>query len=161
MHTHRHLFSAELFSSRPEVPVPPGREFRIGDGPLVSCLKQASQVPRLSLRHTSEHFGNASLVPRCVDLHRTKIFLFFSFFLWRNNPKVSSSLTGAMSSSEPVVKPQLPYWQINVPPERRTDDCPPFLRNISDKDKSILATWDRDYERTSWEEVKTFIGLSH
>ncbi|KAK3328949.1 hypothetical protein B0H66DRAFT_596556 [Apodospora peruviana] len=49
---------------------------------------------------------------------------------------------------------QLPYWQVNVPPSERTAVCPPFLRNISPKDREILSTPDLWYQTESWPDVK-------
>lgn len=53
---------------------------------------------------------------------------------------------------------QLPYWQLNVQPDQRTEQCPGFLDDISDKDRAILSTRDEDYRRSSWEQVKEIIG---
>ena len=65
-----------------------------------------------------------------------------------------------MSSSEHGVEPsQLPYWQMNVPPDQRTEQCPRFLLDVSDKDRVILSTRDEDYRRSSWEQVKGIISL--
>lgn len=47
----------------------------------------------------------------------------------------ASSKLLAMGSVEP-----LPYWQINVAPQLRTDSPPPFLENLSAKDKRIIST---------------------
>ncbi|KAI1318031.1 hypothetical protein F5Y16DRAFT_414526 [Xylariaceae sp. FL0255] len=52
----------------------------------------------------------------------------------------------------------LPYWQVNVPPGERTEQCPEFLRHVSEKDRAILSTRDQDFRRTSWEEVKKIIA---
>lgn len=48
----------------------------------------------------------------------------------------------------------LPYWQVNVPDTLRSEECPDFLRNISDKDRKIISTPDSEYQRDSWEVVK-------
>ncbi|KAI1382585.1 uncharacterized protein F4822DRAFT_435435 [Hypoxylon trugodes] len=64
-----------------------------------------------------------------------------------------------MSNSENTTKlHQLPYWQVNVSPDQRTEQCPDFLRDISDKDQRILSTWDNDYRRDSWEQVKEIVA---
>jgi hypothetical protein len=51
----------------------------------------------------------------------------------------------------------LPYWQINVPPSLHTSFCPPFLQNLSPKDKAIISTPDSSYIPLSWEVVKNII----
>lgn len=50
--------------------------------------------------------------------------------------------------------PSLPYWQVNVPGDQRTDNCPDFLLNLSEKDRGILSTPDTEYKRDTWEEAK-------
>ncbi|KAI3326640.1 hypothetical protein HD806DRAFT_532276 [Xylariaceae sp. AK1471] len=52
---------------------------------------------------------------------------------------------------------QLPYWQVNVPPDKRTEQCPDFLLDLSDKDLRVLSTRDEDYQRISWEQVGQII----
>ncbi|KAH0365696.1 hypothetical protein KCU65_g5964, partial [Aureobasidium melanogenum] len=51
----------------------------------------------------------------------------------------------------------LPYWQVNVPPEHRSDECPDFLRDANEKDQKILATPDYEFRRLSWPEVQDLI----
>ena len=53
--------------------------------------------------------------------------------------------------------PNLPFWQVNVPPDRRTEACPDFLLGANDKAKRILATPDSAYDRLSWPEVQTVV----
>lgn len=48
---------------------------------------------------------------------------------------------------------QLPYWQVNIAPEDRQDDCPVALQNLSDKDIGIIGSRDEDYCVQSWDEV--------
>jgi hypothetical protein len=55
-------------------------------------------------------------------------------------------------------KEPLPYWLVNVPPEEWPNECPEALRDMSEKNIGILATWDSDYTRSTWEEVKYLIG---
>lgn len=47
----------------------------------------------------------------------------------------------------------LPYWQVNIAPENRQDDCPVALQNLSDKDIGIIGTRDEDYHVQTWDEV--------
>lgn len=56
--------------------------------------------------------------------------------------------------------PALPYWQVNVPPEHRTDECPEGLRNLSAKDVSILSTPDAEYRPQTWELVRRFVDTN-
>lgn len=47
----------------------------------------------------------------------------------------------------------LPYWQVNIAPEDRQDDCPVALQTLSDKDIGIISTRDEDYRVQTWDEV--------
>lgn len=58
--------------------------------------------------------------------------------------------------SNPETQP-LPFWQVNVRPEDRKEECPEALRNLSDKDMEIIGTRDEDYHVQSWEEVVYFV----
>ncbi|KAI9053408.1 hypothetical protein LZ554_002366 [Drepanopeziza brunnea f. sp. 'monogermtubi'] len=49
----------------------------------------------------------------------------------------------------------LPYWQVNVPPSERTDECPAFLRDLKPKDILILSTPDTHYQRLTWPQVQS------
>lgn len=51
----------------------------------------------------------------------------------------------------------LPYWQVNVPEDKRTEECPEYLKDMNEKDIGILSTWDEDYERMSWPHVVDMI----
>lgn len=52
----------------------------------------------------------------------------------------------------------LPYWLVNVPRKDWPSECPPYLIDLSDKDKVILATRDEDYRDLTWNEVKEVVG---
>ncbi|RWA10486.1 hypothetical protein EKO27_g4620 [Xylaria grammica] len=52
---------------------------------------------------------------------------------------------------------ELPYWQVNVPEDERTEECPDFLRAINTKDKGIISTPDAEYRPSSWPEVRKLI----
>ncbi|KAK2010556.1 hypothetical protein LZ32DRAFT_607409 [Colletotrichum eremochloae] len=54
----------------------------------------------------------------------------------------------------------LPYWQVNVPPESRTDECPEGLRNLSAKDVGILRTPDDAYRPQTWDEVRRLVATN-
>ncbi|RYP56935.1 hypothetical protein DL769_009809 [Monosporascus sp. CRB-8-3] len=51
----------------------------------------------------------------------------------------------------------VPYWQVNIPDEERTDECPEFLRNLSVKDIGIISTPDSRYRASTWEEVQKLV----
>ncbi|KAJ2990615.1 hypothetical protein NUW58_g2856 [Xylaria curta] len=51
----------------------------------------------------------------------------------------------------------LPYWQVNVPEDERTEECPDFLRAVNAKDKGILSTPDEEYHVNTWPEVQKLI----
>ncbi|GJC77832.1 N-acetylglucosamine-induced protein 1 [Colletotrichum liriopes] len=54
----------------------------------------------------------------------------------------------------------LPYWQVNVSPESRTDECPEGLRNLSAKDVGILRTPDSAYRPQTWDEVRRLVATN-
>ncbi|KAK2026834.1 hypothetical protein LX32DRAFT_565496 [Colletotrichum zoysiae] len=54
----------------------------------------------------------------------------------------------------------LPYWQVNVPHECRTDECPEGLRNLSAKDVGILRTPDGAYRPQTWDEVRRLVATN-
>lgn len=52
---------------------------------------------------------------------------------------------------------QLPYWQVNIHPEDREQECPEFLRDASDKDVRIIGTPDDEYRVQTWPQVVDII----
>ncbi|KAI0523658.1 hypothetical protein F5B22DRAFT_633793 [Xylaria bambusicola] len=52
---------------------------------------------------------------------------------------------------------ELPYWQVNVPEDERTDECPDFLCVLTAKDKGIISTPDTEYRLSTWPEVQKLI----
>lgn len=63
------------------------------------------------------------------------------------NPPTVSPVTG------------LAFWNTHVPPHLQTADCPSFLQYAftDHRDRACLATYDKDYTRTSWPDVKDLI----
>lgn len=66
----------------------------------------------------------------------------------------------------PAVRPQLamdispdamPYWHVNVPEAEREEQCPDFLRVLSEKDERIISTPDDKYRMYTWPEVQDII----
>ncbi|KAI0879001.1 hypothetical protein GGS24DRAFT_317380 [Hypoxylon argillaceum] len=51
----------------------------------------------------------------------------------------------------------LPYWQVNVAEDKRTEECPGFLRAANAKDQGILSTPDEEYHLHTWPEVQKLI----
>lgn len=54
--------------------------------------------------------------------------------------------------------PPLPYWQVNVPPQLRTAECPPFLLSLSAKDTLVVGTPDSNYKLLPWPEVQRTVA---
>lgn len=54
------------------------------------------------------------------------------------------------SNPDPV---PLPFFQVNIAPKDREDDCPAYLQNLSEKDIGIIGTRDEDYRVQTWDEV--------
>jgi hypothetical protein len=42
------------------------------------------------------------------------------------------------------------FWNF-VADEERTEECPEYLRSLSDKDKRILGSWDADFKTIAWD----------
>ncbi|KAI4735637.1 hypothetical protein E4T50_13841 [Aureobasidium sp. EXF-12298] len=57
----------------------------------------------------------------------------------------------------PSGQERLPYWQVNVPADQRSDECPDFLKDANEKDQKILATPDSEFRRLLWPEVQELI----
>lgn len=49
------------------------------------------------------------------------------------------------------------YWNVNIPNEEHTVDCPDFLRGVDASDQRILSTLDSDHHPISWSKVKEII----
>jgi hypothetical protein len=54
---------------------------------------------------------------------------------------------------------ELPWWNFNVPVEERTDHCPEFLRDTTEKDMRYIGMRDAEFERFSWEQVVKLISM--
>jgi hypothetical protein len=53
---------------------------------------------------------------------------------------------------------ELPFWLVNVPKGEWPAECPEYLANTSAKNKRILSTKDKDFQRHTWPEVVTLIS---
>jgi hypothetical protein len=51
----------------------------------------------------------------------------------------------------------LPFWNMNIPEDQRTEECPDFLQGLHKKDQGILSTPDQEYHIFSWAEVREII----
>ncbi|KAL4930009.1 GIG1 family protein [Aspergillus undulatus] len=51
----------------------------------------------------------------------------------------------------------IPFWNVNVPRDRWTTECPTYLRNQSEKNVSILSTPDEQYQRQGWDLVRQIV----
>ena len=54
---------------------------------------------------------------------------------------------------------ETPFWNVNVPKDLQTEDCPNYLQYAftNEKDRQILRTPDNEYKRQSWQQVQEFI----
>ncbi|KAF3764948.1 hypothetical protein M406DRAFT_331264 [Cryphonectria parasitica EP155] len=52
----------------------------------------------------------------------------------------------------------LPFWQVNIAPKDREDECPEPLRDLSAKDVRLIGTRDEDYHVQTWDEVVNIVG---
>lgn len=51
----------------------------------------------------------------------------------------------------------VPYWNVNVPREEWTEECPDYLADVDQNDRKHLSVWDEDYHVQSWAEVQDVI----
>lgn len=51
------------------------------------------------------------------------------------------------------------YWLANVPQDQWSKECPDFLTDISERDRQIVGTLDKDFCRLTWPEVKQAVGM--
>jgi hypothetical protein len=72
---------------------------------------------------------------------------------------VVKPLTGSTNRIYLAGSDTLPYWLVNLPRDRWPKSCPEFLKDLSDKNISILATPDAAYERLNWEEAKELVRM--
>lgn len=47
---------------------------------------------------------------------------------------------------------------MNIPEDKRTEECPEFLRSLSEKDKGIIGTPDSEYRVATWPEVQKIVA---
>ncbi|MCJ1329348.1 hypothetical protein MMC10_006027 [Thelotrema lepadinum] len=69
--------------------------------------------------------------------------------------KLSSNSSVTMIQPDPQA-----YWNVNIPPDEWTIECPEYIRNQREKDVKILSTPNAEYRRLSWQEVRELIGMS-
>ena len=50
------------------------------------------------------------------------------------------------------------FWNVNVPEDSWTEQCPEFLVKQGEKNIKILSTRDEDYINLTWPEVQHVIG---
>lgn len=51
----------------------------------------------------------------------------------------------------------VPFWNVNVPREQWTAECPAFLAGLDQGDQAQLGTRDEDYPLMSWQDVSKII----
>ena len=49
------------------------------------------------------------------------------------------------------------FWNVNIPQKRWTKEPPPYLSNMSEKDKGILSTRDCDFRYHDWNAARDII----
>ncbi|KAE9968904.1 hypothetical protein EG328_007170 [Venturia inaequalis] len=52
------------------------------------------------------------------------------------------------------------WWNFNIPSYQQTLKCPDSLVHLSDKDRRLIGSWDSDYDRLTWDEVKEIIAAN-
>ena len=50
------------------------------------------------------------------------------------------------------------YWNVNMPSNEWTTECPDFLTDVDDHDRTHLATKDQDYSLMSWQDVQNIVS---
>ncbi|OAX79970.1 hypothetical protein ACJ72_05709 [Emergomyces africanus] len=63
----------------------------------------------------------------------------------------------AVAEREPEPE-SLPYWLVNVPRSQWPPECPQYLRNLPQKSIECLSLPDTQYQRQSWELVKSLVA---
>ena len=70
------------------------------------------------------------------------------------------SVHSTQSDVEMPGSASLDYWNVNVPPEERTKECPEWLKDVQFRDREMLSTPDSMYKRQSWGTVCELVGRS-
>lgn len=128
-----------VFPLNLDVPVPAS----CGEFPNVECLYTKNFLDRLVslISGLSLRFLAMSLQPDFVQQNLLKLCFNQEF------------------TEVPAESGQLPYWHVNIPVEQREEECPEFLREISDRNKEILTVPADSFQYLTWADVKSMIGL--
>ena len=80
---------------------------------------------------------------------------------WAITPLLTSSYYHVLHHYNYPIMPheEIAWWNFNVPHDQQTLTCPDPLLNAGEKDKRLIGTWDADYERLNWYQVKALIGM--
>ena len=54
-----------------------------------------------------------------------------------------------------------PYWQVNVPEEQRTVECPESLKGLNEKDIRTLSTPDSEFKMQMWPQISAWVKDNH
>ncbi|PGH29764.1 hypothetical protein GX50_07491 [[Emmonsia] crescens] len=65
--------------------------------------------------------------------------------------------TTTILDEKAAVPEPLPYWLVNVPRSQWPSECPEYLRNLPQKAIQCLSLLDEQYQRQSWELVKSIV----
>jgi len=72
---------------------------------------------------------------------------------------MSSPGISNITSSDPA-STDLAYWNYNVPPSDHAIDCPPYLKNIDQKDLQTLSTPDSAYTLLTWSQIQHIVSTN-
>ena len=50
------------------------------------------------------------------------------------------------------------FWNVNVPEEEQTEECPEWLSKVGERDRQILATKEEDFKFQTWPRVAEIIS---
>jgi len=71
--------------------------------------------------------------------------------------KAPESVPAAHSTESEEVDMSSLFWNVNIPQKRWTREPPPYLANMSEKDKGILSTRDCDFKYQGWNAAQDII----
>ena len=71
--------------------------------------------------------------------------------------KMPESVPAAHSTESEEVYMSSLFWNVNIPQKRWTRERPPYLANMSEKDKGILSIRDCDFRYHDWNAARDII----
>ena len=52
------------------------------------------------------------------------------------------------------------FWNVSLPRDQWTEECPEYLIGKSQKDIGILSRKDTDFKRCTWEQAQDLVSMS-